>query len=118
MYCCRSTGVMRQPATFAIMLIHDVSQNSSGPSTSGKIPEAFEASFVVAAQPVADPRGTVYLEVGSLLHEHVKHTHHADGNHSGPNPVILSLFARLFELFPFSVVQVLLRWDLICKLFD
>ena len=44
-------------------LIHDVSQNSSGPSASGKIPEAFEASVVVTAQPVANPCGTVYQEV-------------------------------------------------------
>ena len=48
--------------------VHDVAQDSSGPSASGKIPEAFQASFVVTAQPVADPRGTVYLEVGSILH--------------------------------------------------
>ena len=49
-------------------VIHDVARDSSESAASGKIPEAFEASFVVAAQPVADPRGTVYLEVDSLLH--------------------------------------------------
>ena len=86
--------------------LHNVSQNSSGPAASGKIPEAFQASFVVAAQPVADPRGTVYLEVGSLIHGHVKHAYHADGNHSGSDLVVFFLFARLFELFLFSVVHV------------
>ena len=97
---------------------HDVSRNSSGPSTSGKIPEAFEASFVVTVQLVADPRGTAYLEVGSLLHGHVKHAYHADSNHSDSNLVVLLLFARLFEFFPFYVVHVSLRLDLIYKLFD
>ena len=92
-----------------------VSDNSSGPSISGKIPEAFEASFVVTAQSVTDPRGTAYLEVGSLLHGYVKHTYHADGNHSGSNLVV---FARLFEFFPFYVVHASVRWDLIYKLFD
>ena len=75
----------------------------------------FEASFVVAAQPVANPRGTAYLEAGSTLHEHVKHPHHADGNHSGPNLVV---FAHLFEFFPFCVVHAFMSWDRIYKLFD
>lgn len=76
----------------------------------------FEA-FVIAAQLVADPRGTVYLEVSSLLHRHVEHAYHADGNHSGSDLVVL-LFARLFGFFPFCVVHASLRWDLIYKLFD
>ena len=33
-----------------------------------KVPDAFKASFVVTAQPVADPRGATYMEAGSLLH--------------------------------------------------
>ena len=32
-----------------------------------KIPEAFEAFFVVMTQPVADPRGTAYLDADGLL---------------------------------------------------
>ena len=77
-----------------------------------------ETSFVVTAQSVADPHGTVYLEVGSLLHRHVEHAYHADGNHSGSNLVNLFFFARLFEFFPFYVVHASVRWDLIYKLFD
>ena len=52
--------------------IHVVSRNSSGPATSGKIPETLEASFVVTAQPVADPRGATYLEACSLIHGHIE----------------------------------------------
>ena len=89
--------------------IHDVPQNSSGPPASRKIPEAFKASFVVAAQPVTNPRGTVYQDTGSLIHEHVKHPHHADGNHSGSD--LVNLFARRFEFFPFYVVHAM-RSDL------
>ena len=89
--------------------IHGVSGNSSRPAASGKIPDAFKASFVVTAQPVTDPRGTVYQDAGSLIHRHVKHTHHANGNHSGPNLVVLLLFARLFEFLPFCVVHASLR---------
>ena len=63
----------------------------------------FEASFVVAAQPVVDPRGAAYLEVDSLLHGHVAHAYHADGNHSSSN--LVNLFARLFEFLPFYVVH-------------
>ena len=55
--------------------VHDVSRYSSGPSAFGKIPEAFEASFVETVQPVANPRGTAYLKADSLIHEHVKHPH-------------------------------------------
>ena len=47
--------------------LHNVSRNPSGPSTLEKIPEAFEASFVVMTQPVADPRGTAYLDADGLL---------------------------------------------------
>ena len=68
-----------------------------------------ETSFVVTAQSVADPHGIVYLEVGSLLHGHVKHTYHADGNHSGSNLVVLFFFAHLFEFFPFYVVHASVR---------
>ena len=82
--------------------------DSSGPPASGKIPEAFEASFVVTAQPVADPRGTVHLEVGNLLHGHVKYVYHADGNHFGSDLVVL-LFAHLFEFFPFYVVHASMK---------
>ena len=63
-------------------------------------PKTFEASFVVAAQPVADPCGTAYLEVGSLLHGHVKHAYHADGNYSGSNLVVILLFVRFFRVLP------------------
>ena len=57
--------------------VHDVSRDSSGPSAFGKIPEAFDISFVVMVQPVADPRGTAYQDVSSLFHGHVAHTYHA-----------------------------------------
>ena len=87
--------------------VHGISGNSSGPSASGKIPEAFKASFVVTAQPVAGPRGTVYQDAGSLIHGHVKHTHHANGDHPSPN--LVNLFARLFEIFPFNVVHVIIK---------
>ena len=65
-----------------------------------KIPEAFEASFVVTVQLVADPRGTVHLKVDSLIHVYVKHVYH---DHFGLNLVVL-IPACLFELFPFYVV--------------
>ena len=98
--------------------VHDASRNSSGPSASGKIPEAFQASVVVTVQPVADPVGAPYQIVGSLLRGHVEHANHAYGNHSGPDLVILFLFVRLYEFFPFGVVHALLKGDLIYKLFD
>ena len=53
-----------------------------------KIPEALKDSVVVTAQLVADPHGTVYRDVSSLIYGHVKHTHHVDGDYSGPNFVI------------------------------
>ncbi len=55
---------------FCNYLIHDVLQNSSGPPASGKIPEAFQASFVVTAQPVTDPRGTVYQDAPRTCQAH------------------------------------------------
>ena len=90
-----------------------VSQNPLGPPALGTIPEAFKASFVVTAQPAADPRGTVCLEVGSPLHGHVKHAYHADGNHSDPN---LVNFLHVFSSS--SRFMSSMRWNLICKLFD
>ena len=39
----------------------------------------------------------------------VKYLHHVNGNHSGPNLVVLLLFACLFEFFPFYAVHVSLR---------
>ena len=96
--------------------VHDVAQNSSGPPMPGKIPEAFQASFVVAAQPAADPGGTTHQDANSLIHGHVKHADHAYRDHPGSN--LVNLFARLFEFFPFYVVHVSLRLDLIYKLFD
>ena len=44
--------------------------------------ETFQASFVVTAQPATDPCGTVYQDVGCLIHGHVEHSHH---DHTGPN---------------------------------
>ena len=75
----------------------------------------FEASFVVTAQPVTDPRGTPYQDVSSLFHGHVAHENHAYRDHPGSSLVV---FARLFEFFPFYVVHASVRWDLIYKLFD
>ena len=49
-------------------IIHDTLCNSSGPSASGKNLEAFEAPFVVAAQPVANPVRAASLNVCSLFH--------------------------------------------------
>ena len=57
-----------------------------------KVSKAF---FVVAAQPVADSRRTVYLNAGSLLHGHVEHPCHADHDHLGSNLVVLLIPARL-----------------------
>ena len=46
------------------------------------------------------------------------HVNHANRDHPGPDLVILFFFARLSEFFPFGVVHVLLKEDLIYKLFD
>ena len=73
------------------------SQNHSGTFASEKIPGAFQASFVVTAQPVTDPRGTVYQDAGSLIRGHVKHLHHADGDHPSPN---LESFCTSFRVLP------------------
>ena len=70
------------------------------------------------AQSVTDTGGITCLNIGSLLHGHVEHTNHVHCNHPGPDLVVFFSFARLFEFFPFGVVSVLLRWDLIYKLFD
>ena len=87
--------------------LHNVSQNSSGPPASGKIPEAFQAFFVVTAQSVADPRGTAYLDAGSFFYGHVAHAHHAYRDHPGSN--LVNLFARLFKFLPFCVVHASMR---------
>lgn len=44
-------------AYYCNYVVNDVVRDSFGPSASGKIPEAFETSFVVTVQPVANPRG-------------------------------------------------------------
>ena len=80
---------------------HGVPGNSSGPSASGKIPEAFKASFVVTEQPVTDPHWALHQNVGSIIHGHVAHASHAYRNHSGPN---LESFYT-----PFRVPPVLCR---------
>ena len=76
--------------------VHDVSRDSSGPSAFGKIPEVFKASFVVAVQPVVNPRGTAYLNAGSILHEHVKHAHGAPPK--GANLCGFALTMRHFQV--------------------
>lgn len=40
--------------------VHDASRNSSGLATTGKILDAFKVSFVVTAQPVANPCGATH----------------------------------------------------------
>ena len=55
-----------------------------------KVPDAFKASFVVTAQPVADPVQAMSLDVDSLVHGHVAHANHAYCNHLGSNLVIFS----------------------------
>ena len=96
--------------------VKGISQNPPGPSASGKIPEAFEAS-VVTAQQVMNPVRATSLDVGSFAHGHVAHANHAYRDHPGPNLVIFFLFVRLFKFFQFSAVHISLKEDLIYKLF-
>ena len=60
----------------------------------------FEASCVVTAQPVADPHGTVYLEVDSPLHGYVKHAYHAYRDHPDSDLVVFFFFCTPFRVLP------------------
>ncbi len=97
--------------------VHDVLRNSSGQPMPGKVPEAFEASFVVAVQPVANSVWVPNQDVDCLPHWDVSYANYAHRDHSGQNLMVLFFFAHFFQLFQFSIVHVLIVVVLICMFF-
>ena len=65
-----------------------------------EIPETFQTSVVITAQPVANPDGAPYQIVGCLPHGHVAHANHVYRDHPDSYLVIFFLFCTLFRVLP------------------